>query len=185
MAVTLDPSEKDSGPKDEKKKHGHKQGVPELIFGDLWEYDPAPETADPRLRSRYDLFIGGRFIAPQAGEYFASINPATEETVTEIAVASAADVGPAVPHELVWWRQWQLCLAAAACACPAQTAQPDHVRLLRWRVCVVSAATQSAAVSAAAATDVAADAWPPATHARDHRRDQDLDQLRIRHSEWP
>jgi len=77
MAVTLDPSDKDSGSKDEKKKHGHKLSVPELIFGDLWEYDPAPETADPRIRSRYDLFIGGRFVAPQAGEYFASINPAT------------------------------------------------------------------------------------------------------------
>ena len=21
-----------------------------LIFGDLWEYDPAPETADPKLK---------------------------------------------------------------------------------------------------------------------------------------
>ncbi|MEO7043152.1 MAG: aldehyde dehydrogenase family protein [Gemmatimonadaceae bacterium] len=107
MAVTLDPSEKDSGSKDEKKKHGHKQSVPELIFGDLWEYDPAPETADPRIRSRYDLFIGGRFVAPQAGECFASINPATEETVTEIALASAADVDSAyvaaqMAYETVW-----------------------------------------------------------------------------------
>ena len=38
--------------------------VPQLIFGDLWEYDPAPETADPKLKSRYDLFIGGKFVAP-------------------------------------------------------------------------------------------------------------------------
>ena len=67
MAITLDPSENDSAPKDAKKKHGRKQGMPELIFGDLWEFDPAPETADPRIRKRYDLFIGGRFIAPQSG----------------------------------------------------------------------------------------------------------------------
>ena len=25
--------------------------VPELIFGDLWEFDPAPETADPKLKA--------------------------------------------------------------------------------------------------------------------------------------
>ena len=33
--------------------------VPELIFGDLWEFDPAPESADPKIKSQYDLFIGG------------------------------------------------------------------------------------------------------------------------------
>ena len=27
----------------------------ELVFGDLWEFDPAPETADPKLKKRYDL----------------------------------------------------------------------------------------------------------------------------------
>src|SRR5665213_1008378 len=95
MATALDPSENESAFKDHKKKHGRKQGVPELIFGDLWEYDPAPETADPRIRQRYDLFIGGRFIAPQSGEYFQSINPATELPVTEIAIASPADVDSA------------------------------------------------------------------------------------------
>jgi len=42
--------------------------LPELIFGDLWQYDPAPETADPRIRLRYDLFIGGKFVAPKSGK---------------------------------------------------------------------------------------------------------------------
>ena len=107
MAVTLDPSEKDPGSGTDKKKHGHKHSVPELIFGDLWKYDPAPETADPRIRQRYDLFIGGRFVAPQSGEYFTSINPATEEPVAEIALASAADVDSAyvaaqLAYETVW-----------------------------------------------------------------------------------
>ncbi|HSU97161.1 MAG TPA: aldehyde dehydrogenase family protein, partial [Gemmatimonadaceae bacterium] len=107
MAITLDPSENESASKDPKKRHGRRQGMPELIFGDLWEYDPAPETADPRIRQRYDLFIGGRFIAPQSGEYFASINPATEQTVTEIALASAADVDSAymaaqLAYQTVW-----------------------------------------------------------------------------------
>jgi aldehyde dehydrogenase (NAD+) len=69
--------------------------IPQLIFGDLWEYDPAPESADPKLKSRYDLFIGGKFVAPKTGKYFDSINPATEEVLAEIALAGAADVDAA------------------------------------------------------------------------------------------
>jgi aldehyde dehydrogenase (NAD+) len=69
--------------------------LPELIFGDLWEYDPAPETADPKLRPRYDLFIGGKFVAPRRGRYFPTINPATERTLAQIALADAADVDAA------------------------------------------------------------------------------------------
>ena len=69
--------------------------IPQLIFGDLWEYDPAPETADPRLKPKYDLFIGGKFVAPKSGKYFDSINPATEERLAEIALANQADVDAA------------------------------------------------------------------------------------------
>ena len=69
--------------------------VPQLIFGDLWEYDPAPETADPKLKSKYDLFIGGKFVPPKSGKYFDSINPATEEVLAEIALANQADVDAA------------------------------------------------------------------------------------------
>ena len=69
--------------------------IPQLIFGDLWEYDLAPETADPKLKSRYDLFIGGKFVAPRSGKYFESINPATEEVLAEIALANQADVDAA------------------------------------------------------------------------------------------
>jgi aldehyde dehydrogenase (NAD+) len=63
-----------------------------LIFGDLWEYDPAPETADPKLKERYDLFIGGKFTRPRSGKYFASINPANERKLADIALAGSADV---------------------------------------------------------------------------------------------
>jgi aldehyde dehydrogenase (NAD+) len=69
--------------------------VPQLIFGDLWEYDPAPETADPKLKSKYDLFIGGKFVPPKSGKYFDSINPATEEVLAQIALAGQADVDAA------------------------------------------------------------------------------------------
>lgn len=69
--------------------------APALIFGDLWNYDPAPETAEPKLKSRYELFIGGKFVAPASGEYFDSINPANEQKLAEIARANAADVAAA------------------------------------------------------------------------------------------
>src|SRR3954469_20072147 len=73
----------------------HGRPLPELIFGDLWEFDPAPETADPKLKARYDLFIGGKFVAPSSGKYFDSINPANETKLAEIAHANAADVDAA------------------------------------------------------------------------------------------
>ena len=69
--------------------------LPELIFGDLWEFDPAPETADPKLKARYDLFIGGQFVAPRSGKYFDSVNPANEQKLAEIALAGTADVDAA------------------------------------------------------------------------------------------
>ena len=69
--------------------------APELIFGDLWEFDPAPETADPKIKARYDLFIDGEFVAPKSGKYFDSVNPANEQKLAEIALASAADVDAA------------------------------------------------------------------------------------------
>ena len=69
--------------------------APELIFGDLWEFDPAPETADPKLKPRYDLFIDGRFVAPRSGKYFDSINPANEQKLADIALAGREDVDAA------------------------------------------------------------------------------------------
>jgi aldehyde dehydrogenase (NAD+) len=66
-----------------------------LIFGDLWEFDPAPETADPKLKARYDLFIGGRFVRPRSGKHFDSINPANEAKLAEIALAGPSDVDDA------------------------------------------------------------------------------------------
>ena len=67
----------------------------ELVFGDLWEFDPAPETADPKLKKRYDLFINGKFTPPKSGKYFATINPANETKIADIALADAADVDAA------------------------------------------------------------------------------------------
>jgi aldehyde dehydrogenase (NAD+) len=72
-----------------------KRPAPELIFGDLWEFDPAPESADPKLKPSYDLFIDGAFVAPRSGKYFDSINPGTEKRLAKIALAGADDVDAA------------------------------------------------------------------------------------------
>ncbi len=76
-------------------KRSQGRPLPELIFGDLWEFDPAPETADPKLKARYELFIGGQFVAPASGKYFDSINPANETKIAEFALGGAADVDAA------------------------------------------------------------------------------------------
>ena len=49
-----------------------------------WDYAPAPESRDAAsLKDRYDLFIGGEFVAPKDGSRAPSINPATEEPLAE------------------------------------------------------------------------------------------------------
>ncbi len=71
--------------------------VNELAFNDGWSYAPAPESTDHiRIDERYGLFIGGEFVEPSEGGYFPSINPATEEPLADIALATAADVDAAV-----------------------------------------------------------------------------------------
>ena len=68
-----------------------------LAFDDGWQYAPAPESTDHvKIDEQYELFIGGEFVAPEEGRYFESINPATEETLSSVALASSADVDRAV-----------------------------------------------------------------------------------------
>jgi aldehyde dehydrogenase (NAD+) len=73
-----------------------------------WEYSPAPEsTAHIRIAQRYDLFINGAFVKPQSKKYFATYNPATEEKLSEVALANEKDIELAVKaarsaYEKVW-----------------------------------------------------------------------------------
>ena len=60
-------------------------------------YSPAPEsTNNIEIKERYPLFINGKFSEPKSGKYFSTINPATEKKLSEVAVASQADVDFAV-----------------------------------------------------------------------------------------
>jgi aldehyde dehydrogenase (NAD+) len=81
----------------------------------VWEYAPAPESSDHvRLQDRYGLFIDGDFREPSARRYVPSINPATEETIAEVAWADEADV--------------QAAIESARAAHPRWVALPDRER---------------------------------------------------------
>ena len=68
-----------------------------LNFGAKWDYAPAPEDFKHiPIAPRHELFIGGQFVAPHSGKYFASLNPATEEQLSEFALADDVDVDRAV-----------------------------------------------------------------------------------------
>ncbi|MFC5159009.1 aldehyde dehydrogenase family protein [Nonomuraea angiospora] len=62
----------------------------------IFEYAPAPESRDlVDIKASYGLFIDGEFV-DGSGAPFKTVNPATEETLAEVATASADDVDRAV-----------------------------------------------------------------------------------------
>jgi len=77
-----------------KQKKGTKSA---LIWNSNWEYSPAPESAKPAaIAKKYELFIDGKWQQPADKKYFKTINPATEEVLSEVATASKKDVDKAV-----------------------------------------------------------------------------------------
>ena len=69
----------------------------DLPFGGVWNYAPSKEGTDHFVvEKRYGHFIGGEFRAPKAGKYFATVNPATEQPICEVAQGTEADVDAAV-----------------------------------------------------------------------------------------
>jgi len=80
----------------------------------IFEYAPAPESVRPQIADAYGLYIGGRFGEAAGGARFATTNPATGETICEVAEAAASDMERAV--------------AAARSALPAWSALPGLER---------------------------------------------------------
>lgn len=69
----------------------------QIDYSSDWKLDPAPEsTGHIKLKKKYDLFIGGKFIKPKSGKYFETVNPATEEKLADVAEANQKDVDVAV-----------------------------------------------------------------------------------------
>ena len=91
-----------------KKKTRSGSTTLKLKFDTSWTYAPAPESKSAAtINKQYDLFINGQWVKPAAGRYFDTINPATEEKLSEVADANEADVNKAVvaarqAHEKVW-----------------------------------------------------------------------------------
>ncbi len=76
------------------KRNGHPNT---LDFGKAWDYAAAPESADHvNIKSKYELFIGGKWQKPKSKKYFATVSPSTEEKLADIAEADEADVDAAV-----------------------------------------------------------------------------------------
>jgi aldehyde dehydrogenase (NAD+) len=79
-----------------------------IDYNSDWNLDPAPEsTGHINVKSKYDLFIGGKWVKPKSEKYFATINPATEQKIADIAEAGQADVDAAVKaakkaYDTVW-----------------------------------------------------------------------------------
>ncbi len=62
----------------------------------MWDYAPAPEARETaRLRESYRMFVDGEF-TDGAGESMKTVNPANEEVLAEVAVATPSDVDRAV-----------------------------------------------------------------------------------------
>ncbi len=60
-----------------------------------FNYAPAPESRSiVSIKPKYGHFIGGKFVAGR--KHFPTINPATEETLSQIALAGVAEVDAAV-----------------------------------------------------------------------------------------
>ncbi|HVL94764.1 MAG TPA: aldehyde dehydrogenase family protein [Solirubrobacteraceae bacterium] len=73
-----------------------------------WDYAPAPESRGAAsLRDRYDLFVGGAFVAPSDGTVVTTTNPATEEPLAEVGFAGPADVARAVDAARAAQPAWQ------------------------------------------------------------------------------
>lgn len=62
-----------------------------------FEYAPAPESrAIVSIEKKYGLFIDGKFTTPNSQKSFPTLNPATEEKLSEISLADQKDVDLAV-----------------------------------------------------------------------------------------
>jgi len=78
-----------------------------LDFKGLWQYDAAPEDKKQvKIAPQYNHFINGKFTPSTTGEYFDTINPATEEKLSELALGSVEDVDKAVKAAKKAQKDW-------------------------------------------------------------------------------
>ncbi|HZF32506.1 MAG TPA: aldehyde dehydrogenase family protein, partial [Candidatus Angelobacter sp.] len=83
-------------------------------YFETMDYGPAPEGDGEargwlkRHEGRFGHFVGGGFVAPKAGAYFDSMEPATGALLARVAQGDAADVDAAVAAarkaQGPWWK---------------------------------------------------------------------------------
>ena len=72
-----------------------------------WNLSPAPESASHvQLKKKYDLFINGAFQKPNSKKYFATVNPANEDIIAEVAEANTKDVDSAMKAAAEAHKSW-------------------------------------------------------------------------------
>lgn len=67
--------------------------------GPSMDFDYAPSLESTKvvtIKDKYDLFINGKWTPPKSQKYFKTINPATEEVLSQVSEANAQDVDAAV-----------------------------------------------------------------------------------------
>lgn len=79
------------------------------MHASAWEYAPAPETVKVTIALRHGHYINGQFVEPHGdgAGYFPTINPANEQTLSQIALGSADDVNKAVEAARAALPRWQ------------------------------------------------------------------------------
>ena len=92
---------------DEKKDALERRSPSTLAADTPFAYTPARESTEiVHVAPRYELFIGGEFVEPRSGKWFETVNPATEERLSEVAEAGREDVALAVTAARDSWKKY-------------------------------------------------------------------------------
>src|SRR4051812_8762032 len=95
---------------------GSTQDAREMSIAEIFEtleYGPAPESASPATRWLDDhdrttrMYIGGEWREPSEGEYFDTVNPASNKPLARVSQAGKADVDAAVAAARGALEGWQ------------------------------------------------------------------------------
>ncbi len=76
-------------------------------FKKSWVYANSKENIDHvHIQKKYDLFINGRFVKPRSEQYFDTINPASNDLISSVALADSNDVDFAVRSARKAYKKW-------------------------------------------------------------------------------
>ncbi len=95
-------------------------------------------TTRPEFKKRYDHFIGGRWVAPESGEYFDNISPIDGKVFTQAARGNAKDVEKAIAAAQAAFPSWSKTAAATRSNLLLKIAQivEDNLELLARIECI-------------------------------------------------